>query len=315
MSAESEGRAKANAYRNDRELGVQPLGDLVALIEQLEDIDVALMPVDDPEAHGLSMSDPATGRVRIAAACTPHPMRQRSTLAHELGHVLFGDHSDPDFEGWGEYGPIEIRATAFARHLLVPLEGLKAVLGPPNSEVTEATVSMLVQRYLASPQIVTIQLCEAGYINDAQKRAWSSLSAPRLAVRYGWSEQYQALSLESTTHRSPQLLLARATEGYLLNVVSLSALARVRRTDPDCLQAEFHDLGLTPAEPDYTTSDPTGLIGPSGGDDVNLDELDAALAAEESPGNLGDDQDGQNQQRNQQQDDQRHDEDVDEGRR
>lgn len=280
MSAEFEGRARADAYRDQHRLGYQPLGDLVALIEQLEGIDVAIIPVDDPDAHGLSMSDQQTGTVRIAAACTPNPMRQRSTLAHELGHVLFGDHSDPHEDGWGMPGPVESRADAFARHLLVPLAGLTAVLGGPRDAdpVTEATLSMLVQRFQASPVIVAIQLAQAGYITEDQKQQWRGLSTPRLAARYGWSEQYAALQQESSTHRSPQRLLARATEGYLLNALSLTALARIRQSPEHRVAEEFDSLGLRPREQQAEWSDSSDL---TDADVVDLDDLEAVLAAED----------------------------------
>ena len=60
--------------------------------------------------------------VFIAVACTENPMRQRSTLAPELGHVLFDDIGVP------VEAQIESRAAAFARHLLLPLKGLSEVV-------------------------------------------------------------------------------------------------------------------------------------------------------------------------------------------
>lgn len=279
MSAESEGRAQADAYRDKHRLGHQPLGDLVALIEQLEDIDVAIIPVGNPDAHGLSMSDPRTGVVRIVAACTTNPMRQRSTLAHELGHVLFGDHSDPDPDGWGEPSPVENRANAFARHLLVPINGITSVLGTTGGgrPVSEATMSMLVQRFQASPAVVAIQLAESDTITDEQKQQWMALTTPRLAARYGWSEQYAALQQESNAHRSPQRLLARATEGYLLNSLSMTSLARIRQSAPEEVAEEFQSLGLHPAEPQAEWADSSAL---DDADEVDFDELEGVLAVE-----------------------------------
>jgi uncharacterized protein YndB with AHSA1/START domain len=63
--------------------------------------------VPDSE-HGLSMCDPATGRVVIAVATTPHPMRQRSSIAHELGHVVAGDLDRAVPLSPGERSPEEI---------------------------------------------------------------------------------------------------------------------------------------------------------------------------------------------------------------
>lgn len=284
MSAEAEGRTRAEEYRIEHGLGVQPLGDLVALMEQLERSDVAILRVDAPEAHGLGMSDPKTGRVKIAVACTPHPMRQRSTLAHELAHIVFADHLYPDTEGWGENKPEESRADSFARHLLAPLGGIAAILGPPADVVVdESLVSALVQRYLASPQIVVIQLAEAGYLTGAQKQAWLPTSSPKLAARFGWMDQYRALSAESATPRSPQRLVARATDAYLRNVLPLNAVARLRSDSVANVRAEFETLGLNPQEPDGATSGSQGLA-PPGAHAMDLSELDELLNADSAAG-------------------------------
>ena len=84
----------------------------------------------------MTMRDPAREIAMIAVARTRNPMRQRSTLAHELGHVLFGDYRRPRASGWSDRSPEEIRADAFARHLLVPVQGIRDVLGPPRTRWT-----------------------------------------------------------------------------------------------------------------------------------------------------------------------------------
>ncbi|MGQ0775706.1 MAG: ImmA/IrrE family metallo-endopeptidase [Pseudonocardiales bacterium] len=118
LNAEAEGYTAAARFRREHHLGVQPLGDLVAVIEQATGIDVAVLDVG-PDEHGLSMRDPARDTVFIGVARTRNPMRQRSTLAYELGHVLFEDWADGGADTWNDRSPAEIRADAFARHLLV----------------------------------------------------------------------------------------------------------------------------------------------------------------------------------------------------
>src|SRR5260370_41157379 len=90
LTAETEGSASAARFRQEHHLGVQPLGDLVAVIEQATGIDVAVLDAG-PDEHGLTMRDPVRGTIFIGVARTRNPMRQRSTLAHELGHGLFED--------------------------------------------------------------------------------------------------------------------------------------------------------------------------------------------------------------------------------
>jgi len=139
------------------------LGDLSEVIEQATGIDVAVLDAG-PDEHGLTMRDPAHQTVIIGVACTRNPMRQRSTLAHELGHVLFEDWVDSDTGDWSDRSPAEIRADVFARHLLVPVDGLREFIGTPPL-VGPSTLSAVVQRFLVSPQIAAIALRQAGYID------------------------------------------------------------------------------------------------------------------------------------------------------
>lgn len=88
--AEVEGREMAQQFREKNNLGNQPIGDLVALIEQACAADVAIVEAPADE-HGMTMRAAERETVFIAVACTENPMRQRSTLAHELAHVVFGD--------------------------------------------------------------------------------------------------------------------------------------------------------------------------------------------------------------------------------
>ena len=132
MSAEAEGSELAAGFRLDHRLGEQPLGDLAAIIEQATGIDVAVLEAD-PDEHGMAVRDPARETVFIGVARTRNPMRQRSTLAHELGQVLSGDWTDRGDGSWSDRSPAEIRADSFARHLLAPVDGLRGFLGARRS--------------------------------------------------------------------------------------------------------------------------------------------------------------------------------------
>lgn len=254
---------------------MQPLGDLLEVIEQATGIDVAVLDVG-PDEHGLTMRDPARGTVFIGVARTRNPMRQRSTLAHELGHVLFGDWVDSDAGDWSDRSPAEIRADAFARHLLVPLEGLREFIGTP-SPIGPSTLSAVVQRYLVSPQIAAIALRQAGYIEDATKQEWMTLSAPQLAARFGWTDQYQALQVSSDRRRAPQRLLARAIAGYADGVLPAQAIARLRGVSLEVLVDELAEAGVTPAERPIEWADPAELPDAR----VDLAALDEDLGAAE----------------------------------
>jgi Zn-dependent peptidase ImmA (M78 family) len=278
LTAEVEGRVSAEQFRHGQHLGVQPLGDLVAVIEQATGIDVAVLDVG-PDEHGLTMRDPVRGTVFIGVARTQNPMRQRSTLAHELGHVLFEDWADSDAGDWSDRDPAEIRADAFARHLLIPVDGLRDFVGQ-RSTIVESGLSAVVQRFLVSPQIAAIALREAGYIDEAVKRDWMTLRTPQLAARFGWVDQYQALQASSDRRRAPQRLLARAIAGYVEGVLPAQAIATLRGISVESLMEELGEAGVTSAERPIAWAHPRELPDV----EVDLAALDADLAAADDDG-------------------------------
>jgi Zn-dependent peptidase ImmA (M78 family) len=257
MSAEDAGRTAAVRFRQDHRLGVQPMGDLVAVIEQATGIDVAVLDVG-PDEHGLTMRDPRRNAVFIGVARTRNPMRQRSTLAHELGHVIFADWAGNDAGNWSDRSPEEIRADAFARHLLLPLDGLREFLGS-QTPVTQSALSAVVQRFLVSPAIAAIALQQSGYIDVATKQDWMGLSARHLAVRFGWGDQYQTLQGDADQRRAPQRLLARSIKGYAEGVLPAQAIATLRGIPLEAAEAELREAGVVPAERRVRWADPTEL--------------------------------------------------------
>lgn len=242
MNPEQQGERAAGAFRREHRLGVFPLGDLAALIEQTTGHDVAVLDVG-PDEHGLTMRDPVRDVAFIGVARTRHPMRQRSTLAHELAHVIFGDWTDD--EDLGVRSPREVRADAFARHLLVPSDGLTEFLGPRDT-VTEADLSSVVQWFLASPAISSIALHDCGYIDTATKVRWMTLGTPQLATRFGWSDQYKSLQSDADRTRSPQRLLARVVSGYSKGVVTAQTVATLRGITADAVVEELTQAGIVP---------------------------------------------------------------------
>lgn len=272
MSAETEGRGAAEAFRAGYRLGIQPLGDLAALIEQTTGVDVAVLEAG-PDQHGLTMRDPARDAVFIGVARTRNPMRQRSTLAHELAHVLFGDWADDHDGDWSERTHAERRADAFARHLVLPAEGIAQFVA--DRPVTPATLSNIVQRFLASPAMAAIQLCEGGHIDAATKDRWRESTTPQLAARFGWSDQYASLQAESDHTRAPQRLLARAVAGYAESVVSVQTIATLRGIPAEQAEAELRAAGIGAPTQRISWTDADDLPDV----DVDLAELDHDLGA------------------------------------
>ena len=209
-------RTTAEAFRAEHHLDARPLGDLFELLHATVGCDVIALDASEAE-HGLSMRDPDSGRIVIAVATTRHPMRQRSSLAHELGHVLaVGDLTSSAPTRPGPRPAAEIRADAFARHLLLPIAALQAKFGRGEAKtvsVDEAGFAAVVQEFEVSPHLAAVQLKQSGLITPALCRELSLWTTVQLATRYGWLTQYATLALASAQPRSPQDLMRASRKG------------------------------------------------------------------------------------------------------
>jgi Zn-dependent peptidase ImmA (M78 family) len=202
---------------------------------------IDVLSIDVPEAeHGLSMIDPSTGLTVIAVATTQHPMRQRSSIAHELGHVIAGDLDTETPLVPGDRSSAEICADAFARHLLLPLEAVHRRL-PASASASLNDLSALVQEFEVSPALAAIQLRTTGRIDAETCVEWSKHSAAHLATTFGWLSQYRSLAADSAIPRAPQSLMTRAVDGYQRGVLGIAELASWYGQEPEVLEEE---LGL-----------------------------------------------------------------------
>ncbi|MDZ7288953.1 MAG: ImmA/IrrE family metallo-endopeptidase [candidate division KSB1 bacterium] len=91
-----------------------------------------------------------------------HPVRQRFSLSHELGHY-FLDHPDaseeiPDEEGMEKRKTYEAEADEFAAELLMPRELLKSALKEG------ADIETLRTKFQVSRHVVAIQLRKHGFL-------------------------------------------------------------------------------------------------------------------------------------------------------
>ena len=239
-SNESRAQKLAENLRIEHGLEDAPIKDLFEFVHTATKIDV--LSIDVPEAeHGLSMTDPTTGRTVIAVATTQHPMRQRSSIAHELGHVVAGDLDRETPLVPGERSPAEICADAFARHLLLPLEAVHRRLPTGGPSVSLVDLSALVQEFEVSPALAAIQLRTTGRIDAETCTEWSKRSAAHLATTFGWLSQYRSLASDSASPRAPQSLMTRAVEGYQRGVLGITELAAWYGQEPEVLEEE---LGL-----------------------------------------------------------------------
>ena len=155
MNTEVQARRRAEAFRRQHDLGHTPLGDLVELLIDTCGVDVVVMDADGAE-HALTMRDPMYDRTVIAVATQEYSVRQRTSIAHELAHVLWQDEDLGLETSFGGRTPLESRADSFATHLPLPLAAVKPVADAARTP--DAAVAVLVERFDVSPQVAAIQL-------------------------------------------------------------------------------------------------------------------------------------------------------------
>ena len=240
----SEAERAAAAFRAEQHLGSAPIADLVTVLEDVAGVHVTVLPAVAGDHHGMRATDPIRNVTVLAAVATPHAMRLRSTLAHELGHHLF---RDPTPAVWSEKTSEEQRATEFASHLLIPTEGLVEMLGEPGRvDVDEAWLSKIVERFAVSPMMAAIQMRDSGFIDRDTATRFGNLSTPVLATRYGWSALYQQWSADSSIVRPPQRIVAAAINAYIGGDATIETLAHLRDTSSEVVRTELDEAGITP---------------------------------------------------------------------
>lgn len=152
---------------------VEPLADVVELLEDRFGVLVLTAPLRTRSIHALTVKETTRGAAAtILNAMSPrrkNPRADRVDLLHELGHILFDPANDEvnlviDDEAGAAAGgerltKIERRANAFAAEMLIPQRGLRKVLGDPSYEMSVQAALGLVHRareVFATPIEITV---------------------------------------------------------------------------------------------------------------------------------------------------------------
>lgn len=123
------------AQRMVRKFGLVPPIDVESLIRERAELTYADIPMKGVDGVCLYLKTPGKTTKVIVNSNNP-PLRQRFTLAHELGHIIIPwhtgsivDHLDPD-EGYAvqDYLELENEANLFAGEILVPSDWIVALL-------------------------------------------------------------------------------------------------------------------------------------------------------------------------------------------
>ena len=242
-SRESRPAAKGEALAGEALDRVESLGldvmtlDLAELVEEAFGVDVAIVSLGDG-FDGLAVSTPKAKL--ILAGLTPVAFRQRFTIAHELGHLLFGDdqgvHTDQDIYGATRGGHTEARANAFASAFLMPESRLRARATPGFDE---AAFGALALELKVSPSALAIRLERLNLIDPVTSARWRAMSAAQAARASGDPAAMARATAYATEPRRPGLLGRDLFAAYLDGKTTLRPYASLLGVNTATLREEL----------------------------------------------------------------------------
>jgi Zn-dependent peptidase ImmA (M78 family)/transcriptional regulator with XRE-family HTH domain len=224
---------------------VQETGRLVteaglpSVVEAVFGADVAVIELQDG-FDGLAASS-ANAKL-VVLATSRNPMRQRYTLAHELGHLLAGDdqdvHLDRDiYDKAQTRDPSEMRANSFASAFLMPTEILRGAVGPDG--VTEAGFATLACDLRVSPSALAIRLAHLRLIDSGRCDRYKLITAARAAAMVGRGDEFAQAVTEANKVRPPWLLARDAYAAYETGAATLRPYANLLGVDVDELRRQL----------------------------------------------------------------------------
>lgn len=246
-NAQERGSQTARAVRDALGLADAPISDLADAVEWLTGIDVGTAPLP-AGVSGICVTDPERETSVILVDSTDVAERQRFSLAHELGHLLFGSRSHVDAVS-AERTPEEILCDEFARNLIIPQSAIRSWLAvvettDERGRVDERAMALLARHFGASPEVIRIQLDRMGLLSG-ELRDSALPSGRQWAYRYGWGPQYDGNRTAATQPRVPRRILDRAMAAYREGKLGAPALAKLQDRTVAELEQALADNGVT----------------------------------------------------------------------
>ncbi len=241
-----DGKRFAGMARKKLELGYAPIRSMSGLLTRIG-IRLLWTAQDDWSAQGLTLYDDRTGPTVVinVAGCKEQWWWMRTTLAHELCHVLF-DHEPARPLGVvsrrDSRVPVEQRANAFAAYFLAPeveVERFLKARGCPRKELTQLDVHALMAHFGIGKETATAHLQNLDWISREQRHRLLTKSYPvgwKADTESPWEQPDTArfwdagVELERLSVAEPAMrAYARGliTEGYLREVLGLSPFANM----------------------------------------------------------------------------------------
>lgn len=152
----------------------EPVADLLGVVERTVGVPVLIDRFDAADIAGVLLRR-GDGDAFIGINADHHPVKQRFTLAHELGHVTL-DHAPrvelaDDLFGAPATDPQEVEANYFAAELLAPRAAVRAWVADalPSDAVDAAGVARLAVTFGIALPTACFRLERAGAIDRPRK--------------------------------------------------------------------------------------------------------------------------------------------------
>ena len=157
-------------------LNDEPIRDLWALVRE-RDVNLAFHDFGPTGGDGLYCWNGETALIASNASLALSRLRQRFTVAHELGHHELHRQGDTpllitDKDIFGRREPVEQEANAFAGHLLMPDPAIARSFQEWQVQQIDPTlIAHLMQRFGVSYEVTVYRLHNAGRTNAGQRDA------------------------------------------------------------------------------------------------------------------------------------------------
>lgn len=256
----SEAAQQAQAAR--ARLGLALDGPVPDLLRAVEDGGLAVSVIDLPEGISGAYAR-RQGQGFAFVSLREAAVRQRFTLAHELGHHEFRDGGvmDSSANVFGRPTAVrERRANAFAAEFLAPLAAVQRwTQARAEADVSLVTVVALASWFRVSAHVALYRLSAARLVSakavGTLEQAIQSGEHARVARRHQIADLPDQLSQihDSGTPHLPSRLWTDAVTGYERGLLTPERIAEAMERTTSEIEAELSALGVHPPddEPDY----------------------------------------------------------------